>query len=268
MSSPKPEESEPPKVDTELVLAAAADQERDLLRMLEDKHDANSVDEGGVSALCAAAVHGHVRSARMLLRHGADPDQAHIDTKRTAMHMAAKEGKVNMVELLHRYKADASLKDIAGRTALHWACLSDQPDCVRKLISYGAPLNEPDHSGYTPLITAVEYNRIDCVSMLIKHGADVNICNNLKHSALEIADWYGLKPILNLLTAHISKLAEAGTALSDAAVASGARAVTAASATGGGGGGAGAKAGEDAAAKAKADTDKPAGDVDMKGGAS
>lgn len=62
---------------------------------------------------------------------------------------------------------------------------------MRKLIEMGSPVNEPDASGYTPLIIAVEHGRGDCVTQLLKAGADPKRCNNLKHSALEIADWYG-----------------------------------------------------------------------------
>lgn len=78
---------------------------------------------------------------------------------------------------------------------------------MKRLLSYGLDVDEADASGYSPLITAVEYNRGDIVNVLLKAGADVSKCNNLTHSALEIADWYGSKEVLKTLQEHIASMA-------------------------------------------------------------
>jgi len=54
-------------------------------------------------------------------------------------------------------------------------------------------------SGYTPFLIAVEFGRNEIASLLLKHGAGLKAHNKLQHNALEIADWYGHKTLVEKL---------------------------------------------------------------------
>lgn len=67
-----------PPVDLEVVAAAKDDNDREVTRLIGEGKTAASVDDSGRSALITAAAHGHVRTGRVLLRHGADPNYREV----------------------------------------------------------------------------------------------------------------------------------------------------------------------------------------------
>ena len=58
--------------------------------LLENGADVNAAQQGGWTALQAAAKHGNMAMVELLLQHGADPEQA-ADDGQTAMTMAAND---------------------------------------------------------------------------------------------------------------------------------------------------------------------------------
>jgi hypothetical protein len=66
---------------------------------------------------CRHAAEGDIFQLRMLIESGVRVDAANYDG-RTALHLAAGRGNVEMVELLLSHGADSSLKDRHGRDAL------------------------------------------------------------------------------------------------------------------------------------------------------
>ncbi len=68
-----------------------------------------------------------------------------------ALHLASKEGHVNVVhELLERNAfVDAATKK--GNTALHIASLAGQQAVVELLVKYGANVDCRSQNGFTPL---------------------------------------------------------------------------------------------------------------------
>ena len=78
--------------------------------------------------LTVAAERGHLRSAVLLLDHGADVNGRVLETGETALHWAATNGHEAMVKLLLERGADADVCDSAGRLALHRAELGGPSD--------------------------------------------------------------------------------------------------------------------------------------------
>jgi len=91
---------------------------------------------GGVVSFCCAASEGDVKEMRRLVARGLDPDTADYD-KRTALHLAASEGKL------------AS---------------------IRYLLELGVNVNPIDRWGNTPLDDAERHNHEAIISVLSEHG--------------------------------------------------------------------------------------------------
>ncbi|KAI0141294.1 ankyrin repeat-containing domain protein [Pestalotiopsis sp. NC0098] len=111
-----------------------------------------------------------------------DPDQSKF-----ALHAAAREGKVTVVEsLLNADPKQARRKDDDGRLPIHWAASSNQPEIVQLLAQQKQfDPDVEDDSGWTPLMIAVSVQDADrLVGMLLGWGADVNQTNNNGQTAL------------------------------------------------------------------------------------
>ncbi|KAI1243719.1 hypothetical protein MGN70_013585 [Eutypa lata] len=111
------------------------------------------------------------------------------DQSKYAIHAAAREGRVTVVEsLLNADPKLARLKDDDGRLPIHWAASSNQPAIVLLLaqqkdfdpdIEASQPplfiFVEKDGSGWTILMIAASVKDGDAiVDLLLQKGADVN----------------------------------------------------------------------------------------------
>ena len=101
------------------------------------------------TALMAAAVHGHLEAARLLLEGGADPSLTDSDGN-TPLMAAAEQGQREVLRLLlgHGVVVDAAELD-HGWTAFHFACFEDHADCTEALARAGCDVGLKDVNGST-----------------------------------------------------------------------------------------------------------------------
>ena len=93
----------------------------------------------------------------------------------TALHLAAAEDNVEMMQMLLKAGADVNAKTSGGFTPLHWAA---SKNCVRSaelLTVVGADVNAASEHGVTPLHWAAYRNSTEMVNLLIKSGADISV---------------------------------------------------------------------------------------------
>lgn len=111
---------------------------------LEAKADFNSIHDGRITALHLAAKNGDMEVLRLLLDRGADL-AAKTGRGWTALHLAAFWDKEKAVEILLKWGADPTAKDNLNRTALN---LAEQGGCkeVAKLLRANASLARKVHS--------------------------------------------------------------------------------------------------------------------------
>ena len=128
--------------------------------------------KGNVMKLFSAVEKNDTDKVSELLEAGANPNWS---LKATApLHIAAKNGFYDLVDLLIDKKADLNILDAKRRTPLNIAAESGYLDIVELLLDNGADINKEDIQGYTPLNTAVAFLHEDIVDLLIDKGADLD----------------------------------------------------------------------------------------------
>ena len=86
-----------------------------------------------------------------------------------------------------------------GETPLHVAAIQGKANIVQQLIEAGADINAPGEHGYTPLHEACAQGKIEVVELLLRNGADVAIENKDGNTPLELAEVLERRKIEDLL---------------------------------------------------------------------
>ena len=125
----------------------------------------------------------------------------------TPLMIAARNGHLNSVKILLRYKADiedrGTLKigdEVAeGCTPLWAAAASGRLDVVKLLIEQNADVDSKTSTGSTPLRAAAYHGHLDNVRCLVESGADVNVRNTSEATPLYAACYRGHLNIVSYL---------------------------------------------------------------------
>ncbi|XP_057732279.1 uncharacterized protein LOC130947594 isoform X3 [Arachis stenosperma] len=90
-----------------------------------------------VEALLEAARYDDMDDVVILASNGV-PLDSKDEQGRTALHMAAANGHIEIVEYLIGQGVDLNVANEEKNTPLHWACLNGHVEVVKKLIMAGA----------------------------------------------------------------------------------------------------------------------------------
>lgn len=127
---------------------------------------------------------------------------------RTALHRAAREGRVDRLKALIKAGADIHATDDSGEQALQMAARKGQLDCVKCLIDNGANVNympPPEKSEYSQsaICSAVRHSyhleSVAIIKTLLLAGADVNFIGGDRYVPLNEAAESGNSQIVRLL---------------------------------------------------------------------
>jgi len=170
---------------------------------------------------------------QLLLDHGACPTTGLKGTGTMPLHLAAREGRERVAELLIAGKAPLNAEDRAGWTPLDYSITNNTSRCadvirrnggrsgigeknadlyrlllqsdtatVRKAIESGADVAVRDCYGRTPLLMAAYLGRKDLVDLFLSKGADVNAADHTGRTALHWAADNRDGKCVQLLIAH------------------------------------------------------------------
>ena len=128
-----------------------------------------------------------INAVKAYLSNNGDPNIALIyipESWATALHLAAREGQVEIVRLLLGSGANPNSVCSRGRTPLRWTAVTiEQPgqiECAKLLLEKGADPNATDRGGASILLDACEWGDVtdmEIAKLLIEHGADVNMAD-------------------------------------------------------------------------------------------
>ncbi|CAI9765229.1 unnamed protein product [Fraxinus pennsylvanica] len=100
---------------------------------------------------------------------------------RTALHMAAANGHLDIINYLLLNGADVNASNVENNTPLHWACLNGHVEAVKHLILAGANVSALNSHERTPMDEAVSREKmdiIDAVSEAVAQGFGVRKKNS------------------------------------------------------------------------------------------
>ncbi len=168
-----------------LFKALKADRE-DLVKLLLDhKADPNTLIDNN-TPLEYAVSNNKINMVKLLLGNEATKVDSLKADGNTALHIAAKLGHVEIVELLIP-KINIDSKNKAGDTPLHCA-LSNKKDLLAQLlINNNADVNSKNNEEDTPLHIAVAGGQESLVNLLLEKGADFTLKNKKGVSTLDNA---------------------------------------------------------------------------------
>jgi|GEM_PF-4399268 len=147
------------------------------------------------NALHISAMIGHVDSMAIFINE-VDVN-ARDDNGSSALHLAAKFGKTQVIEFLIKVEGiDLDARDNKGKTPLHIASV----EAVKAILKTGTVnLELTDKYGYTPILAAIANDHIKIFEALRGEGARVDVKNNEGETALHFAAKNGNTQIFNLL---------------------------------------------------------------------
>ncbi|KAK1792438.1 hypothetical protein P4O66_012383 [Electrophorus voltai] len=122
-----------------------------------------------------------------------------------ALHLAAKEGHVELVEELLERGAEVDSSTKKGNTALHIASLAGQKEVAKLLVKRGADVNAQSQNGFTPLYMAAQENHLDVVRYLLENGGNQSTATEDGFTPLAIALQQGHNQVVSLLLEHDTK---------------------------------------------------------------
>ena len=182
---------------------------------------ANSLSDS-VTKVYQAARDGTAALSDLLKRLNPDERKTALETKTkdgdhitTPLIIAARNGNLESVKILLRYKADiearGTLKVYTGEvgegcTPLLAATLAGHLDVVELLIERKAEVDGRTLTVSTPLRAAAFNGRLDIVSCLVEHGADVNARDDGGNTPLMATCYNGHMNVATYLVEHGAKI--------------------------------------------------------------
>lgn len=184
------------------LLAALSNQHEDIARILVESGadvTASAPDwHVGMTALHCAARDGYLFLVENLLSKEATVE-AKTDSGETPLHMAAENGHMEITQQLVAAGADIEAQDNSGNTPLHNAVYSGDRSMMDLLLGKGADLNKKDDLGRTPAYIAVETRRLDILHILLNRGAETRSEDIRGQTLVHYAAANGLADIVELL---------------------------------------------------------------------
>jgi ankyrin repeat protein len=145
--------------------------------LIQEGEEVNAAQGDGMTALHWAAENGDVEMLEMLMSAGANPEAVTRLGRYTPLHLASKLGREASVASLLRLGSAVNPRTTTGAvTPLHFAAASGSELAVKALLDHGANVDAKELQwDQTPLMFAAALNRVGIIDILVAHGADISM---------------------------------------------------------------------------------------------
>ncbi|RUS77619.1 hypothetical protein EGW08_014619 [Elysia chlorotica] len=187
---------------TAIFLAAEENKIQVLKKLLSKPRVKQLINESDCydnSPLHIAAKQGYLDIVQCLLENGADLDDKN-EEEETPLHLAAKHGRTNIVREL--IKTDTTIvndEDENSNTALHLAAQCGHYKVVKLLLDLGADVSARNYNAWTPLDLAASKGWTRTCSVLLEEDAPVDPTDKNKTTPLHLASSFGHSKVVKLL---------------------------------------------------------------------
>ncbi|EFQ99513.1 ankyrin repeat domain-containing protein 28 [Nannizzia gypsea CBS 118893] len=135
--------------------------------------DLSSTDSVAIPPIIKAAQTGSLVQVEMQIGEGADINDHHALTGRTALAVAAHCGNEEVVDYLLQQGAKFDTQEIDGSTPLHLAASRGHTGVIQVLLSVIESVDVKDGLGRTPFWVAADGGHIDATRMLLGAGCKI-----------------------------------------------------------------------------------------------
>jgi ankyrin repeat protein len=153
----------------------------------------------GYVLLCDAIKCRHTEVVKVLLTFGSEVNNKSKESTETPLHFAAKNGDIQIVDMLLKRGARINAKNYDGHTPLHIAITHNKMEITELLVNQGAAVNATNNDGITPLHQALETCSEDIINLLLSRVANVNARDGDGRTYIHIAAVRGILQIGNHL---------------------------------------------------------------------
>ncbi|KAF5631162.1 ankyrin repeat domain protein [Fusarium tjaetaba] len=176
-----------------------------IVNLRRNEENIEDKDDFGRTPLILAAREGHMDTAWLLFKYGANME-AFDHSNHTPLMAASDQGRTSMVIMLVRNKADVLARDIEGNTSMSLASRKGHIETVECLRDGNVPVDTPNNNGETPLILAAKGGHTAVARELLDAGADVNASDNKGFTPLITAAEQGHVETVKLLVDRKAQL--------------------------------------------------------------
>ena len=163
-------------------------------------------DDNGRTALSIAVKSRRSELIEILLEYNANPNLIDLDTGMSPLMFAVSTSNTGAVEMLINARADIMHVDYQGVTPLMLACSLGDWDSSLLLLRAGAEVDCVDLNGWAPLHFAAFGGNPDCCELLIEEGADRKLRNNQHRKPVHLARSKGYGDVVAVLEDKKSSL--------------------------------------------------------------
>jgi ankyrin repeat protein len=162
-------------IEVSLALFSATDENCTSLatELLDGGASVDARDRFGTRPLSHAARNGHLQMVDLLLARGA-PINARNLAGATALYFAAERGRVEVARRLIERGADVNLTGRSGISPVAASAYAGSDAIVEMLLAHGADERAADETGKPPIVYAAARAKLDIVKRLLARNIDVN----------------------------------------------------------------------------------------------
>ncbi|XP_042580540.1 ankyrin repeat and death domain-containing protein 1B isoform X2 [Cyprinus carpio] len=181
-------------------LAAAHGCVRMLQMLMEEPYNMATMEENkvGDTPLHLAAKNGQCEALQLLLDNFDIRNEVN-QAGQTALYLAADGAHEDCVQTLLEAQCDPNIFTLSRSSPLHPVCERGHFPIVKLLISSGAQMNAQNQHLHTPLHLAVKNCHIPVIHTLLEAGCDPNVKDHMGQTALHIAAEMGKVDVVEMI---------------------------------------------------------------------